>query len=332
VWPPGEKFDYSNAGYGVLGEIISHVSHRPLSDFLRKEIFQPLGMKSCFLDSDMKQMARAAIRYNSRPPNAPTPASISTTPGGSSIYCSVHDVAIFGMFHLKDRLSTQKPILSDASIDAMRRPTGAVDSRAGYGLSWWLQENLHGFRGVLAQGGTNDATAYLQLIPSDDIAVAMLWNMGTSSGATIVDETLAVLLPRYAEELAKDRAKQAPASTPRLHEPPRPGFIGEWTGSVQTYHGKVPLRCSINAAGQMKAKLGSEPEVSIEGQRFGEEAVSWRMPGTLGLDDPSLSPYSIGFELHASDNLLTGAATTQSEPQARHSARLSFWVELAKQP
>ena len=42
---PGEKFEYSNTGYVLLGEIISRVSGTPYAEFMVDEIFRPLGMK-----------------------------------------------------------------------------------------------------------------------------------------------------------------------------------------------------------------------------------------------------------------------------------------------
>ena len=42
---PGDRFDYSNTGYVLLGEIISRASGRPFVDFMADEIFAPLGMK-----------------------------------------------------------------------------------------------------------------------------------------------------------------------------------------------------------------------------------------------------------------------------------------------
>jgi CubicO group peptidase (beta-lactamase class C family) len=42
---PGDRFEYSNTGYVLLGEIIARASGRPFVDFMAEEIFAPLGMK-----------------------------------------------------------------------------------------------------------------------------------------------------------------------------------------------------------------------------------------------------------------------------------------------
>jgi D-alanyl-D-alanine carboxypeptidase len=43
---PGTKWQYSNTGYVLAGEIFEKVSGKPLVVFLRERIFDPLGMKS----------------------------------------------------------------------------------------------------------------------------------------------------------------------------------------------------------------------------------------------------------------------------------------------
>ncbi|HWK35391.1 serine hydrolase domain-containing protein [Sphingomonas sp.] len=48
---PGDQWQYSNTGYVVAGLIVEKVSGEPLLDFLRKRIFQPLGMTSV-IDQD----------------------------------------------------------------------------------------------------------------------------------------------------------------------------------------------------------------------------------------------------------------------------------------
>jgi CubicO group peptidase (beta-lactamase class C family) len=217
VWPPGAQFDYSNLDYGILGEVVAQASHASLAASLRRRVFAPLGMTDCFLDASVDRTNSAAARYDSSPPFSRTPLKRSTAPGASSAYCSVHDLALFGMFHLKDHLASQKRILSDRSIAQMQAPSLSSGEEFQYGLSWWVQENLNGFHGVLAQGGTNDATSYLQLIPSEDIAIAMLWNTGTPDGGKVVDQVLSAIIPRYQKNL-----EAAAAAKPRLHRHLRP--------------------------------------------------------------------------------------------------------------
>ena len=40
--------------------------------------------------------------------------------GASAIYATAHDLVRFGMFHLKDHLKDQEPILKDATLDTMK--------------------------------------------------------------------------------------------------------------------------------------------------------------------------------------------------------------------
>ena len=51
---PGEKMQYSNAGYVILGAIIEKVSGENYFDYVRRHIFEPSGMKSTgFFETDI---------------------------------------------------------------------------------------------------------------------------------------------------------------------------------------------------------------------------------------------------------------------------------------
>ena len=44
-FPPGNRFQYSNSNYFLLGEVVHAVTgRRPLPDVVRERIFQPLGL------------------------------------------------------------------------------------------------------------------------------------------------------------------------------------------------------------------------------------------------------------------------------------------------
>lgn len=55
---PSQKWDYSNAGYIVLGAIIERVSGQSYYDYVRERIFKPAGMKNtAFYEPDNKSPA-----------------------------------------------------------------------------------------------------------------------------------------------------------------------------------------------------------------------------------------------------------------------------------
>ncbi|MCB2209241.1 MAG: beta-lactamase family protein [Bacteroidetes bacterium] len=63
---PGEKFDYNNSGYVVLGYIIELVSGKIYEDFIEKNIFEKLGMNNSRYASDREIIKRRAYGYHNR--------------------------------------------------------------------------------------------------------------------------------------------------------------------------------------------------------------------------------------------------------------------------
>ncbi|MBY0084060.1 beta-lactamase family protein [Brevibacillus sp. M2.1A] len=45
LFPPNEKYEYSNTGYALLASIVEHVAGTRFADFLQQHIFQPLDMQ-----------------------------------------------------------------------------------------------------------------------------------------------------------------------------------------------------------------------------------------------------------------------------------------------
>ena len=42
--PPGTAFRYSDINFFLLGEIVQRVSHKPLEEFVAREVYRPLKM------------------------------------------------------------------------------------------------------------------------------------------------------------------------------------------------------------------------------------------------------------------------------------------------
>jgi CubicO group peptidase (beta-lactamase class C family) len=61
---PGEKWSYSNSGYILLGAIIEKVSGMSYEDFLQKNIFDVVGMKSSYYGNAGRIIAHRIPGYS----------------------------------------------------------------------------------------------------------------------------------------------------------------------------------------------------------------------------------------------------------------------------
>lgn len=63
---PGEKFDYNNSGYVLLGYLIELVSGETYEDFIEKHIFAKAGMDHSFYASDRQLIPNRAAGYQKK--------------------------------------------------------------------------------------------------------------------------------------------------------------------------------------------------------------------------------------------------------------------------
>lgn len=62
-FPPGQRFDYNDGGYILLGLVIERVSGQNFSDYVQKEIFLPAGMQDAGYFAADQLPARTAYAY-----------------------------------------------------------------------------------------------------------------------------------------------------------------------------------------------------------------------------------------------------------------------------
>ena len=64
---PGSRFEYSDSGYEVLGQIVERVSGERYAGFLKEKIFDPLGMRDTLVLDERKHSGlRLALAYKKR--------------------------------------------------------------------------------------------------------------------------------------------------------------------------------------------------------------------------------------------------------------------------
>jgi CubicO group peptidase (beta-lactamase class C family) len=199
VNPPGEAYEYSNLGYGILGRIVERISGRPYADFMREEVFAPLGMKGSSVGTGA-DLPGVAVRYDSH--REPIAAYDFDHRGGSAVFASVEDLIRFGTAQL--RRGAGIALLPDSVMDAMQTSSGGGLTE-GYALGWSVVPDDGGYRRVSHTGGMPGVTTALYLYPEAGVVVAAVTNTRDRSVLTIAEKAAAAVLPGYGETLRTRR-------------------------------------------------------------------------------------------------------------------------------
>jgi len=169
---PGQRHNYSNTGYAMLALVVERVSGKPFYEFVRDEIFDPLGMTNTFAwnaaDTETSRMAVGyARRYRgSRHNHSP----LDEVLGDKSIYSTTHDLLKY------DQALYTSLLVSDSTLQQAFSPTITPRGRSyNYGFGWRLKE-IDGHRVIYHNGLWNGFTSSLTRIPDERITVILLNN------------------------------------------------------------------------------------------------------------------------------------------------------------
>lgn len=237
AFKPGERELYSNLGIGLLTYVIENVSGKSYSDFLKENIFLPLGLTNTIRLSAPPATDEYAQQYD----NSGKPWTYN-----SGFYASVHDLLRFGMFHLKNHLPDQKKILSDSTIEMMQT---SIDPYSDFRLPWWVWE----YKGYKALVFTGASGTILALLPEADLAIVVLANKMLANTPKvckwIADEILDDL----------DESKRIPTGVraQKKIQPPslsHATLAGIWKGSIITHERELKVELSLGDAPMMRSQ------------------------------------------------------------------------------
>lgn len=252
--PPGTVFEYSNLGYGLLGEIITAKSGVPLGHFLDEQVFKPLGMRHSMLAKGFATPADAARKHGAD--GKRLPGTANDTPGAGNVYASVHDLALFAAFSLGADVAGSEPILSRKIRRAMQAPaeTQALHpyyGGAGYGLGWYVRDS--GDEHVVwHEGGMPGASSIVVMLPERRLAAVVLTNVNDVNAK--VQEIANALLLAAAPDYTPPSFVPTEGFTRFSNEP---AFTGRWAGHIEIDGKRLPWVLVFKRGGTVHAKFPS---------------------------------------------------------------------------
>jgi CubicO group peptidase (beta-lactamase class C family) len=200
---PGEKFAYNNPGYIALGLVIEKVSGKPYGEFMREEIFRPLGMTDTGCEEPamiLKQRADGYARIDGAVVNAGY-VDMRFPGGAGAVFSTVDDLLLW------DRALTSDRLLSVAARSKLFTLV-----KGDYAYGWWVQTKFKR-QTQWHRGNVSGFVAIIARYPAERLFIAVLSNFDRTPVRAAATELAAMALgEKYEVPREHKEIKIAPAT------------------------------------------------------------------------------------------------------------------------
>jgi serine beta-lactamase-like protein LACTB, mitochondrial len=183
LFEPGTQYRYSRYGWIVVSAAVEAAAHEPFLSFLRKQIFEPLGLDHTEADSATEPIPDRATFYFPRfaadpryGPDLMRPLDYSCYAGSSVFLSTPSDLVRFGMAIKSGKL------LQPATVQLLQTPQRLRSGEeTGYGLGWDLETVSLAGKQTRTVGHDGDSlggmVASLMTFPEHEIVVSVTSNI-----------------------------------------------------------------------------------------------------------------------------------------------------------
>jgi len=182
LFEPGTQFRYSSYGWILVSAAVEAAAHEPFLAFMRKQIFEPLGMNDTEADSATEALPDQATSYFPRfaadpryGPDVMREIDYSCYSGSSVFVSTPSDLVRFAMAIKNGKL------LQPATVQLLQAPQRTSSGQeTGYGLGWDLETVTLAGQQTLTVGHDGESlggmVASLMTFPENGIVVSVTSN------------------------------------------------------------------------------------------------------------------------------------------------------------
>lgn len=269
VRPPGEVAAYSNFGIALAGHAASNAAGSTFSNFVRRELFEPLGMeRSTFrpnpadqvdghvtnaydFDEDAGEYRVIEVPYELRRPAG----SMNTT---------ATDMARFMLMHLQQGQLDGQQLLSAETVRGMHERRFS-NHPAINGLGYMFLEQSRGDTRIISHGGAlRGATSVMALFPEYDLGLFVAYNTTGAKDASrpLFDSFVETYAPPGDPEPFEPRG-----------EPSHADEIAGWYRATRVP--ESPVKPLFGVAGTLEVRVDDDGTLVTAPTAPGVEPIRW---------------------------------------------------------
>ncbi len=181
----GEKWSYSNSGYGLLGQIFERLTNSSYEELINSRICKPLGMKDTGINLFESHKSSLAVGHSKHGKKI-DPSISPSLESAAGLRSTMNDMIKFLNASLNLNQSSINPTLKycqstriGANLSLVHRILLrswlhlGIDEMA---LGWFVMRLENNTEVLYHSGGTPGFTSFIGMIPKDNVGVVLLCN------------------------------------------------------------------------------------------------------------------------------------------------------------
>jgi CubicO group peptidase (beta-lactamase class C family) len=226
---PGEEWSYSNSGYVLLTDLVARAGGMSFTDFTRKRLFEPLGMKSTAAPADLREVIRhRALGYEKDGDGWRVGMYVGNErgSGGGAIISTAADLVVWNDALAGGRLGT---FVTEKLQEQTRLNNGR---KLGYARGLFV-DSYRGAPQVSHSGSAAGYSAWSGRLPAQGLSVAVLCNEDAASATALARRVGDLFLPAATAEAKAPAAAAGGVGVTEADLNGKAGlFVGESTGDT----------------------------------------------------------------------------------------------------
>jgi CubicO group peptidase (beta-lactamase class C family) len=167
--PPAARYVYSDINFILLGELVHRLSGKMVNEYVRENIFLPIGMKESMFQPPASLLPRIApterLPVKTGPPlrgvvHDPTARNMGGVAGHAGLFSTADDLARFAQMLLNGGELGGVRLFSPLTVAKFTEPQSPPDQTILRGLGWDIDSPNSGNRGELFPIGSFGHTGF----------------------------------------------------------------------------------------------------------------------------------------------------------------------------
>ncbi len=206
VAEPGTKYNYSSYGFNLLGAVIEGASGQSYGDYIKKNIFDPLGMENSRMDDPVDLISNRVSGYRLIKGEIKNSefVDVSSRFAGGGTRSTVVDLLRYANGIIEGKL-----LKSQTWKNAFTSMATSKGRFTGYGMGWRVRP-WNGHFQVSHSGSQPETRTYLLILPTENFSIAIASNLEGTNLTPYVRRLAELVLEEDVDSLAyaSDTAEQ----------------------------------------------------------------------------------------------------------------------------